>query len=125
MQDSSPVRPAVAPQAGRCHPRARNVSRRRWWGVTVLGVTAATYVIRLPRTASFIDFAFGDPGSTLKVDTLVAEGYRPGIEFGYPYGLLPVAVGRVWFHVFGRTPTAYLAATAVLSLLLAWALIRL
>jgi hypothetical protein len=80
--------------------------------------------LKLPRNAAFLDFATGDPGATLHVDALVAQGLIPGLNFGYAYGLLPVLVGRVWFGVLGRTPAAFLGATYVCYLVTGWGLGR-
>ena len=46
-------------------------------------------IVRLPQNLYFGSFAFCDPGSNLTLRFLVAHGYRPAVDFGYPYGLLP------------------------------------
>jgi hypothetical protein len=54
--------------------------------------------------------AFGDYGSNLTLQRLVAGGLKPGIDFGYHYGLLAVLAGRLWFAITGQTIAAYMAA---------------
>lgn len=80
---------------------------------------------RLPRDLSFNAFAFADPGSWIAVQYVTAHGARPGVDFGYLYGLLPILIGRGWFGLFGLTPWAYEAAMIVCGLLIALAMARL
>jgi hypothetical protein len=63
--------------------------------------------LRIPHDLGFFMFAFGDRGSWLVVQYLTAHGSRPTIDFGFPYGLLPVMFGRAWFAIFGLTPAAF------------------
>jgi hypothetical protein len=81
-------------------------------------------ILRLPYDLGFTAFAFGDRGSWLTVDTLVASGRLPAIDFGYPYGLLPIWLSRGWFSLFGATPVAYQAANLLITLTMAWAFAR-
>lgn len=86
--------------------------------------SAAINLARLPESMRFDRFAFCDQGANLSLQYLVGHGLRPTIDFGYPYGLLPVLVGRIWFAMFGATPWAYQAAMLVSGLLCAWAIAR-
>ncbi len=81
-------------------------------------------IIFLPSTMNFNFWAFYDQGANLVVQYLIRAGYRPAVDFGYPYGLLPLPFGRVWFDTFGATPAACLAAMALCAVLVAWALAR-
>ncbi|HXR25483.1 MAG TPA: hypothetical protein VN742_08995, partial [Candidatus Binataceae bacterium] len=81
-------------------------------------------VLRIPYDLGFTAFAFGDRGSWMTVMALVAQGRRPTIDFGYPYGLLPIWLGSGWFHLCGTTPRAYQAANLMLGLAMAWAIAR-
>jgi hypothetical protein len=81
-------------------------------------------VLRIPYDLGFTAFAFGDRGSWMTVMALVAQGRRPTIDFGYPYGLLPMWLGSGWFHLFSATPRAYQAANVMLGLAMAWAIAR-
>ncbi len=78
--------------------------------------------IRQPQNMYFGSFAFCDPGSNLTLQFLVSHGYRPAVDFGYPYGLLPILIGRLWFALFGATPYSYQAAILFGDLIIAWAL---
>jgi hypothetical protein len=79
---------------------------------------------RMPRDLAFTTFAFADPGSWIAVQYVTAHGARPGVDFGYPYGLLPIAIGRMWFGLFGLTPWAYETAMIACGLLIALAIAR-
>ena len=89
-------------------------------GVEVILIAA----LRIPYDLGFTAFAFGDRGSWLTVMGLVAQGRQPAIDFGYPYGLLPIWIGSAWFRLFGATPRAYQAANVMLGLTMAWAIAR-
>jgi len=78
----------------------------------------------LPGALRFEYVAFEDLGGTLVVQQLLDEGLRPAVDFYYPYGLLPLLVGRAWFGLVGRAPTASYAAIVGCNLLVAWALAR-
>jgi hypothetical protein len=80
--------------------------------------------LRLPIAARFEVWQFADYGANLTVQALLDRGERPTMDFFYPYGLLPLGIGRLWFAVGGRTPGAYLAAVAGLHMLAAWAIAR-
>jgi hypothetical protein len=95
--------PVTAPREGAKNPR------RRWlWPVLLLEL-AATFLAQLPTSYDFATFVFFDPGVSLRSDKLIAQGYLPTTDFGYPYGLLPLIIGRAFFALSGRTPAAYLA----------------
>jgi hypothetical protein len=80
--------------------------------------------LKLPTIGRLELFLFRDWGSNLTVQDLLDRGLIPIRDFHYPYGLLPLAVGRAWFGTFGLTPWAYLAAVAACHLLVAWGLAR-
>ena len=91
----------------------------------VLAVEAvAIFVFRLPQTLTFDNFAFFDTGSNLTAQYLISHGYRPALDFGYPYGLLPLLFGRVWFGVCGLTPIACVAVTPLIDILIIWGFVR-
>ncbi|MBA3968904.1 MAG: hypothetical protein H0X52_02265 [Gemmatimonadetes bacterium] len=105
------------------HPDKGSTSIRRVWMLFSAGVVLLT-LVQLPITLNFIFYAFEDLGGSLKLSRLLAEGYRPTLDFYYPYGLLPLLFGRLWFGLLGSSPWAYLAATLGCNLLLAWGLTR-
>ncbi len=81
-------------------------------------------LIRIPVTMRFSNFACADAGGNLVVQHLLASGLKPEIDFGYHYGLLPLAIARVWFYLFGLTPVALQAATIFCGLFVAIAMAR-
>ena len=72
----------------------------------------------------FFRFAFSDSGTSLTIDDLVRRGFRPTIDFGYIYGLLPLLINRVWFAVLGASPGACRWAILVCNIVMAWGLAR-
>lgn len=83
-------------------------SKHYWFLALLLLVHAATFLAQLPISYEFANFVFFDPGVTLRTDKLIADGFTPTIDFGYPYSLLPLILGRVFFALTGRTPAAYI-----------------
>ncbi len=81
------------------------------------------HLANIPHGLGF-DWAFDDRGANLTIQYLLSRGYRPGLDFGYPYGLLPLAVGRVWFALFGLTPVACWIAFLVCELMTAVGIAR-
>lgn len=84
----------------------------------------AVDLYQLPEALNFPCFAFGDCGANFTAQYLVAHGARPGLDFGYHYGLFSLFFGRLCFSIFGWTPHAYVAANFLLNLAAVWALAR-
>jgi hypothetical protein len=82
-------------------------------------------VFSLPWELSFHNFAFMDLGGFQHVDRLIGQGLRPGVDFGYTYGLLPLLIQHLYFAAFGMShwPTLAMLALYVLSMLVFWALL--
>ncbi len=78
----------------------------------------------LPANFTFDQFAFCDAGGNLTVQYLIAHGLRLALDFGYHYGLLPLAITKAWFAILGASPSAYLALMTAANLVMAWALAR-
>ncbi|MFN8004942.1 MAG: hypothetical protein U0X75_28470 [Acidobacteriota bacterium] len=90
-------------------PNAQPTTSKHFWLLgLLLFVHAATFLMQLPTSYEFANFVFFDPGAALRNDKLLAQGYLPTIDFGYPYSLLPLIVGRIFFALAGRTPAAYI-----------------
>jgi hypothetical protein len=85
----------------------------------------ALFALRLAATLQFDKFAFFDTGSNLTVQYLIGAGYRPTIDFFYPYGLLPLWLGRTWFRIFGFTPIACIATVPLIDVLIVLGFVRL
>ncbi|HUO06956.1 MAG TPA: hypothetical protein VM008_01375 [Phycisphaerae bacterium] len=109
------------------NPRV-SAAQRRLWTLAALFLTAIliSFLLQLPtwRVADWGQFAFYDPGTTLKGDALLAKGYTPTIDFGYTHGLLSLLYGRLGFALLGRTPSAFLTLTLFTELVMAWAIAR-
>jgi hypothetical protein len=80
--------------------------------------------ICIPFSLNFDIWAFNDSGANLTVQYLVRNGYRPAIDFGYSYGLLPMLLDRLWFSFVGANPVACVVLIAMCNLLVAWAFVR-
>jgi hypothetical protein len=72
----------------------------------------------------FARFGFGDSGAELVVQDLLRSGYRPTLDFGHVYGLLPLLMGRAWYGLFGISPESFRGLALVWSIVLAWGLAR-
>ena len=83
------------------------------------------FAMRLPGALGFSGYAFGDTGANLTAQYLINHGYRPAVDFEYPYGLLPLWLGHLWFGIFGLSPFACVALVPILDLLIVWGLVRL
>ncbi len=103
-------------------------TERRRWGTHWLPAFLVAEVIALTLLQApnelFFRFAFGDSGTSLTIDDLVRRGFRPTIDFGYIYGLLPLLINRVWFAAWGASPRACWWATLVCNGMMAWGLAR-
>ncbi|MEA2647984.1 MAG: alpha,6-mannosyltransferase, partial [Candidatus Binataceae bacterium] len=110
------------------HPDTSNSATEPVSVLTLCAVYAlevlAIAILRIPHELGLFMFAFGDRGSWLVVQYLVAHGYRPTIDFGFPYGLLPILFGRAWFAIFGLTPRAFDAAMVAGGLAMAFGMAR-
>jgi len=84
----------------------------------------ALFIVQLAGTLQFGTFAFFDTGENLTAQYLISHGYRPTIDFFYHYGLMPLLFGRVWFSIFGLTPTACVAMIPLLDILIIWGFVR-
>lgn len=88
-----------------------------WPGAALVAEVLAVDFLQIPSRLGFDGVAFGDYGFNITVQSLISRGYRPGFEFGYPYGSLSLLFGKLWFSALGATPAAFYAATVVCDLL--------
>lgn len=100
--------------------------RPRWTGallafllLEVLLVTA----FRQPHQR-FFRFAFFDSGGEFVRLHLWRQGDRPGIDFGYQYGLTLMLLQDAWYRIFGVTPRSFQELVLVSNLITAWGLWR-
>ena len=90
-----------------------------------IGVEGA--VLLLLKTPEFLRFpshAFGDLGIDSAVRSMLDRGYRPTLDFGYIYGLLPLLVGGLLRFLGGLTPLGSCSAIVATNLLMVWGLVR-
>lgn len=90
------------------------------FGVEVLLIEA----VGIPFSLNFDMWAFMDAGGNLTAPFLLQQGYRPVIDFGYIYGLLPLLVDRLWLDLAGASPFACIVLVTACNLLVGWALAR-
>jgi len=88
---------------------------QRVWQAICFAILAAWCVVQYPRDMNFEWYAFGDQGSNFAVTSLVNQGLRPAVDFGYQYGLLGLSIGRWWFRLLGESPWSYYAACQVFN----------
>ncbi len=72
----------------------------------------------------FDRFAFMDSGAELAMQDLIRRGYRPALDFGYLYGLLPLLLGRFWYGLAGLSPESFRVQMLACMMLSAWGLAR-
>ncbi|MBV8359244.1 MAG: hypothetical protein JO189_15115 [Deltaproteobacteria bacterium] len=66
------------------------------------------YLLRWPLLYKFNSFAFWDSGSYLVAHYLLQQGHQPFSYFGWQYGLLPLFIQELGFHLLGATPASFL-----------------
>jgi hypothetical protein len=74
--------------------------------LTLAVVWFATFLFWRCDYRAFNDICNHDPGAVLRLDEVISQGARPGADFFYYYGLLPVFISHVFFGVFGHSPLA-------------------
>ena len=87
------------------------------------GEVFAFSVFQAPRQ-TLVRFAAMDSGGELAIQDLIGRGFRPGVDFGYPYGLLSLLVGRVWYGFAGLSPRSFNGYVLTCSIFSAWGLAR-
>jgi len=90
----------------------------------LLAELAGLSLLRLPSELSFNAFGFADIGGNLTANYLLGQGLTPAVDFGYPYGLLGLFTGRVWFAVWGQNPLSCQGAMWLCEALIVFAIVR-
>jgi len=112
---------------GLSHPRLQRIletldrpATARFLAIALAVVWFASFAAAVCRREyrSFDGVCNHDLGAVLRVDEVIAQGFRPGIDFFYYYGLLPLAVCHAFFGVVGRSPISLILLMFVLSSLL-------
>ncbi len=73
----------------------------------------------------FERFAVMDSGGELAIQDLIRRGFRPDVDFGYPYGLLSLLAGRGWYALAGLSPGSFNGYVAACMGFSCWGLARL
>jgi hypothetical protein len=95
------------------------------WGLSVFLVAAVIAVAGFQAPMWRFDrFAILDSGGELAMQDLIGRGYRPTIDFGYLYGLLPLLVGRTCYGLLGLSPSAFGALVMACAAISAWGMAR-
>jgi hypothetical protein len=108
-----------------CGGGSQKSSSKRLYALTALFLAefVALMLFQAPYR-TFDRFALWDSGGDLVIQGLMRQGWRPTVEFGYPYGLLGLFVGRIYYRFAPLTPAAFQIEVAACSLLSAWGLAR-
>ena len=96
----------------------------RAFPLAVFALASLSVVRYVPDLLLFTGFVFGDAGWALAVDALLDDGMIPTQDFGYFYGLLALAIDRVWFALVGRTPEAVASLIVLGSAFIALGMVR-
>ena len=104
------------------NPRLNNCG---WWFGLLLSLEVLIIVLfQIPTRLGFEATAFGDNGLSLNAEYLIRHGYKPGVDFGYPYGVLSLLYGRVIFGILGLTPRAFFNAITICDVAFALGIAR-
>jgi hypothetical protein len=121
---------AIAPQVDKAslHRSANSRFNRMLSWLFLIGFflfLVLRVVLLLPSILDFRNFAFRDLGGFQHVDRLINQGLRPGLDFGFNYGLLAVLLQHLYFALFGPGHWATLGLLAVywLGMLAFWYLL--
>ncbi|WP_169973277.1 hypothetical protein [Tautonia rosea] len=100
-------------------------TRSIWlWAVLTVGFVGL-FLARFPTVSTFDNFLFADWGANLTVQALLDRGEQPIVDYFYPYGLLPLLLGRFGFGLFEKTPQTYLGFMVLSHVFAAWGMARL
>ena len=101
-------------------------SRSRTFWLTISLATEVLVIACLQAPLLRFDrFAIFDSGGELVIQDLIRRGYRPGIDFGYLYGLLPLFAGRVWYRCVGLSAETFRIEVMACMMLSTWGIARL
>jgi hypothetical protein len=84
------------------------LSSPRIFIILLIAEVCFLYLLRWPLLYKFNSFAFWDSGSYLVAHCLLQQGHQPFSYFGWQYGLLPLFIQELGFHLFGATPASFL-----------------
>src|SRR5271167_5096079 len=76
-------------------------SDRPWLWLAFAAEVLIVDLYQMPTHLKFDAVAFGDHGLSLTAEYLIRSGYRPALDFSYPYGALSLLFGNAWFKFLG------------------------
>jgi hypothetical protein len=100
-----------------------SLSWSTWLTIVLIIEVLAMAVFQSP-LVRFDRFAIFDSGGELAIQDLIRRGYRPTIDFGYLYGLLPLLVGRIWYGLAGLSAQTFRIEVMACTILMAWGMAR-
>ncbi len=94
------------------------------WLTAMLCLEVLLMAIFQTPSQRFDQIAFWDSGGELAIQDLMRRGYRPALDFGYLYRLLPLLLGRLWYGLAGLSPESFRVQMLACMMLSAWGLAR-
>jgi hypothetical protein len=97
-----------------------------WLTVLTVGLAAEVLAVTAFQAPfmTIVRFVWMDSGGELAMQDLMSRGFRPAVDFGYPYGLLPLLIGRAWYGLAGLSPWAFRVEVTACMLVSAWGMAR-
>src|SRR6185369_15494220 len=115
----------LARTLGRPGPRLQRIieafdgpATTRFLAIALAVVWFGSFALAHREYDSFYNACNHDLGAVLRLDEVITQGFRPGTDFFYYYGLLPVGTAHAFFSVVSRVPGSLLVLMFVLSCLL-------
>jgi hypothetical protein len=103
--------------------RVAYLSYSTWLTIVLIIEVLAVAAFQSP-LMRFDRFAIFDSGGELAIQNLISRGYRPSVDFGYLYGLLPLLVGRIWYGLTGLSPETFRIQVMACMIFTAWGMAR-
>src|SRR5258708_19212808 len=77
---------------------------QKWFWLVLAAEVVTIVLFQIPTRLAFDANAFGDYGLNLTAQFLIKHGYRPGVDFGYPYGPLSLLLAKLASPLFALLP---------------------
>ena len=105
-------------------PASNRTTVQKWFWAILAAEVIALVLFQIPTRFGFNATAFGDYGLNLLAEYLIQHGYRPGVDFGYPYGSLSLLLGKLAFTIFGLRPLTFVTTVTICDVVFAMGLAR-
>ncbi len=120
---TSPEKPDLPRSRIRINSGVISLSWSTWLTIILIVEVLVVAAFQSP-LVRFDRFAIFDSGGELAIQDLIRRGYRPGIDFGYLYGLLPLLIGRIWYGLAGLSPQTFRVQVMACTILMVWGMAR-